>query len=86
MIAFDVQDMTCGHCVSMITKAVKQTDRDAQVTVDLSSKRVQIESVAADEAELRAAIQEAGYTAVKAAAAQAPVSRKAGGSCCGSCH
>lgn len=65
MIAFEVPDMTCGHCVSMITKAVKQTDRDALVEIDLGSKRVQIESRAAAEAEFLAAIEEAGYTPVK---------------------
>ena len=26
MIAFEVNDMTCGHCVSIITKAVKAAD------------------------------------------------------------
>jgi len=83
MIAFEVNDMTCGHCASTITKAVKQTDRDAAVAVDLGNKRVQIESSAADEAEFKAAIEEAGYTPVKAAAVPAS-SGKAGGSCCGS--
>ncbi|AKJ30717.1 heavy-metal-associated domain-containing protein [Caldimonas brevitalea] len=85
MISFEVNDMTCGHCVSAITKAVKQTDRGAVVAVDLGSKRVQIDSKVADEAELKAAIEEAGYTPVKAAAA-AEASGQSGGSCCGSCH
>jgi len=58
MIAFEVNDMTCGHCASTITKAVKQTDRDAAVAVDLGNKRVQIESSAADEAEFKAAIED----------------------------
>ena len=31
MIAFEVNDMTCGHCVSTITKAVKDADKDAKV-------------------------------------------------------
>ena len=30
MIAFEVKDMTCGHCVSAITKALKATDKDAK--------------------------------------------------------
>lgn len=86
MIAFEVNDMTCGHCVSTITKAVKQVDRNAVVTVDLGTKRVQIEPTGADEAELNAIIEEAGYTPVRAAPAMAPGTPKAGGSCCGSCH
>jgi copper chaperone len=64
MIAFEVNDMTCGHCVSMITKAVKQADTDAKVVIDLAGKRVQVESKAADEAELKQAIEDAGYSPV----------------------
>ncbi len=84
MITFEVNDMTCGHCVSMIAKAVKQTDADAKLAVDLASKRVQIDSANADEAELKSAIGEAGYTPTSpATTAQAP--KRAGGGCCG-CH
>ncbi|WP_418315537.1 heavy-metal-associated domain-containing protein [Piscinibacter sakaiensis] len=67
MIAFEVKDMTCGHCVSSITKAVKATDADARVNVDLASHRVEIDSANADADELRDAISEAGYTPVPAA-------------------
>lgn len=85
MIAFEVNDMTCGHCVSMITKAVKATDKDAQVKVDLATKRVEIEPASGDAAEFKAALQEAGYSPVEArtGAKAAPAT---GGSCCGSCH
>lgn len=82
MIAFEVPDMTCGHCVSMITKAVKQADRDALVAIDLGSKRVQIQSAAADEAEFSAAIEGAGYTPIRATTVSSEP-RKPGGSCCG---
>jgi len=85
MIAFEVNDMTCGHCVSMITKAVKATDKDAQVKVDLATKRVEIEPASSDAAEFKAAIQEAGYSPVEARAA-AVAAPAAGSSCCGSCH
>jgi copper chaperone len=85
MIAFKVNDMTCGHCVSMITKAVKATDKDAQVKVDLATKRVEIEPTSSDAGELKAAIQEAGYTPVEASTAAATPAA-AGGSCCGTCH
>ncbi len=67
MIAFDVKDMTCGHCVSTITKAVKAVDKDATVRIDLPSHRVRIEPAAADAATLGAAIEEAGYTPVPVA-------------------
>ena len=87
MIAFEVNDMTCGHCVSMITKAVKATDANAQVKVDLAAKRVEIEPASGDAAEFKAAIQEAGYSPVEASTAPAAASPGAGGgSCCGSCR
>ena len=62
MITFQVNDMTCGHCVSTITKAVKAEDKDAKVQVDLATHRVVIESVTATAQELQDAIAEAGYT------------------------
>ena len=36
MQAFRVDDMTCGHCVSTITRAIRGADRDAKVTIDLA--------------------------------------------------
>lgn len=64
MIAFEVQDMTCGHCVSTIAKALKAIDRDAKVQIDLATHRVQVEPADADAQELADAIKEAGYTPV----------------------
>ena len=64
MISFEVQDMTCGHCASTITKAVQATDQAAQVRIDLSAHRVDIDAGAADVQALRAAISDAGYTPV----------------------
>ncbi|MFO1340368.1 MAG: heavy-metal-associated domain-containing protein [Burkholderiaceae bacterium] len=62
MIAFEVQDMTCGHCASTITKALKEADPAAQVRIDLSAHRVEVEPVEAEPDELASAIAEAGYT------------------------
>jgi copper chaperone len=64
MIAFEVNDMTCGHCVSTITKALKATDQDARVQIDLATHRVQVEPATADTEELAEAIRDAGYTPV----------------------
>jgi copper chaperone len=64
MIAFEVKDMTCGHCVSTITKALKATDKDATVHIDLATHRVQVDPVSSDADELAEAIKEAGYTPV----------------------
>ena len=88
MISFQVNDMTCGHCVSSITKAVKGLDSGAKVQIDLASHRVDIEPAGANAVELNNAIKEAGYTPVavenSAAAsiiAAAAPTRK--GCCCG---
>jgi copper chaperone len=86
MIAFEVNDMTCGHCVSTITKALKATDKDARIQVDLAAHRVQVDTVAADADELADAIKEAGYTPVLVTG-QAPEAVAAGRrSCCGQCR
>jgi copper chaperone len=68
MIAFEVRDMTCGHCVSTITKALKGADKDAKVHIDLAAHRVEVEPATADAQELVEAIQEVGYTPVPTAA------------------
>ena len=63
MIEFRVDDMSCGHCVAAITKAVKQVDAQGKVDIDLAGKRVRIES-ARDAQAFAAAIEEAGFTPV----------------------
>ena len=84
MVTFEVQDMTCGHCVSSITKAVRAIDQGAQVTADLATHRVQIEPTESDRTQLSDAIREAGYTPVPIADAEMalgqPVPRS--GCCC----
>ncbi len=82
MIAYEVNDMTCGHCASTITKAVKAVDRDAKVEVDMATRRVQIESNAADAGELAEAIKDAGYSPTPVAPLHAAAGKPAGG-CCG---
>jgi copper chaperone len=84
MIAFEVNDMTCGHCVSTITKALKATDKNAKVQIDLATHRVQVEAVSADAEEVAEAIRDAGYTPVpvEAAVGEGP---SAPGACCGHC-
>ena len=47
MIALHVPDMTCGHCVGTVTKAVQDVDRAAQIRIDLDSHRVEIEPTSA---------------------------------------
>ena len=61
MHQFSVSDMTCGHCVSAVTKAVKSVDAQAKVEVSLSDKRVAVRSSLSQQ-EIAEAIREAGYT------------------------
>jgi copper chaperone CopZ len=61
MYQFSVEDMTCGHCVSRVTKAVKAVDSQAEIDISLRDKRVSVRTSAAQDA-IAEAIQEAGYT------------------------
>jgi len=85
MFAYKVDDMTCGHCASAITKAVRAVDAGATVEVDLAQHLVRIQPTEADSHELSEAITAAGYTPVpiEAKPASAPTPR-AGGCCCSS--
>lgn len=57
---FTVTGMTCGHCEKAVTRALQQIDPDAQVLIDRSQNRVQVESSQPREA-LAHAIAEEGY-------------------------
>jgi copper chaperone len=61
MIDIKVPDMTCGHCVSTITKAVKALDTTAKIEISLDEHRVHVESTASEEALLHC-IAQAGYS------------------------
>ncbi len=57
---FNVPDMTCGHCVASVTKAVKALDPAAEVKADLASKTVSVET-ALPAAAVAMALDQAGY-------------------------
>lgn len=79
--------MTCGHCTSTITQAVRAVDEGATVQFDLARHRVTIDHTAANAAALSAAIRKAGYTPVSAEAGvecvAAKVAQPRSGYCCG---
>jgi copper chaperone len=83
MIQFQVDDMTCGHCASTITRTVQGLDAGAQVTVDLAAHRVSIDGTSANAQALQAAIADAGFTPVPLVASQPAAAARSG--CCGSC-
>ncbi|HVP08888.1 MAG TPA: heavy-metal-associated domain-containing protein [Burkholderiales bacterium] len=61
MIEIKVPDMTCSHCSSTITKAVKDLDPAATVDISLPDHLVRVESKASKDALLHC-IADAGYT------------------------
>jgi copper chaperone len=75
-----VQNMTCGHCVSAVTRAVKALDPQADVQVDLNSRRLRVEG-ATRAGDLIKALHQAGYPAAQAESI-APPARARKGCCC----
>lgn len=61
MLVFKIEDMTCGHCAGVITRAVQSTDEAAKLEVDLAAATVRIASQMSAQ-DLAALIQAAGYT------------------------
>ncbi len=57
---FTVTGMTCGHCEAAVTRAIKQLDAAAAVTIDRAANKVEVESSQPREA-IAAAIREEGY-------------------------
>ncbi|MDD1003495.1 MULTISPECIES: cation transporter [Pseudomonas] len=60
MQVFNVQGMSCGHCVKAITNAVQARDPAASVRVDLAAKEVGVESALTSDQVIEA-ISEEGY-------------------------
>lgn len=59
---YTVTGMTCGHCAGAVTKEISALDGVADVQVDIDSGAVTVTSDAPlAEAEVRAAVDEAGY-------------------------
>lgn len=61
MIQFNVEGMSCQHCVGAVTRAIQEHDAAAKVEVDLAAGLVSVESSQSADV-LKAAIDEAGYT------------------------
>lgn len=63
MYELQVEEMSCGHCVNAVTKAVQAIDAQAQVEVDLAQRKVRVQS-GAELTQVAAAISDAGYPVV----------------------
>jgi copper chaperone len=57
---FQVQGMTCGHCEMAVKKAIQRLDAQAQIQIDRTANRVQVQSDKPRE-EVAHAIAEEGY-------------------------
>lgn len=57
---FTVTGMTCGHCEKSVKRALKQLDPQAEVKIDRTQNRVDIQSEQPREA-LARAIADEGY-------------------------
>jgi copper chaperone len=60
MLSFTVPNISCGHCARAVTEAITQAAPQAQVQVDIPTRRVQVQTSAA-RALLVQALSDAGY-------------------------
>lgn len=62
-ITYSVPAIHCDHCAMSIREEVSEVEGVSEVDVDLETKTVTVRGRALEDAALRAAIEEAGYTA-----------------------
>lgn len=60
MLRYTIENMTCGHCVATVTKAVQGVDANAIVRADVAGRSLEIDTGATSEI-VSAAIAAAGY-------------------------
>ena len=60
MLELTLPTMTCGHCVSVVTRAIQQADPQARVEVDLAHHRVRVETTVNREV-IESALADADY-------------------------
>ena len=62
-LTYSVADVTCGHCKSALEGELSAVQGVSAVEVDLREKLVLVRGEGLVDADLRAAIEEAGYEA-----------------------
>jgi copper chaperone len=65
---YSVPGMHCGHCEAAVTRGLEGVSGVESVDVDLETKLVTVSGESLEDAELVAAIDEAGYDAEPVAA------------------
>lgn len=65
-VVLQIKGMTCGHCQMAVSKALRGVKgvEDAQVDLQAGQAKVRFDEAKAGLAELRAAVEEAGYQVV----------------------
>jgi copper chaperone len=56
----NVKGMTCGHCERTVTEAIQSVDPDAQIKIDRTSGKVEVQTTESIDA-IAKAIAEEGY-------------------------
>lgn len=82
---FQVENMSCGHCVTTITRALKALDPSAEVAVDLVGGTVTVIG-RVEAAQAVAALAEQGYPATLLADGPDKAADGGKASCCGTCR
>lgn len=59
-----VSGMTCQHCVNAVTSEVSTVEGVSEVNVDLANATVRVTGERFTDEQVRAAVDEAGYTLV----------------------
>ena len=63
---YQVEGMTCGHCVTAVTEEVEKVQGVSEVSVSLDEKTLKVVGDGYSDAEIVAAVEEAGYEVVVA--------------------
>ncbi|CAN5817594.1 hypothetical protein BH11PSE13_BH11PSE13_21250 [soil metagenome] len=86
MQEFVIPSMSCGGCASRITQTLHHLDAGAKVEVDLSNKKLRVDSNQ-ESASIEAALKVAGYPPLEIQSVAKPATTGAGtrrsGCCCG---
>jgi copper chaperone len=67
-VHFEVDGMTCGHCVSAVKKAASSVDGVTVESVEIGSVLISLDDTRATVGDVVDAIADAGYEAAEAAA------------------
>jgi copper chaperone len=62
MLTLSIPDMSCAHCSSAITQAVRHVDPYAQIEFNMNGRQVSLATTASPEALIKA-LDDAGYPA-----------------------